>query len=113
MRKADFLIIAAALAAFLIPFFTMQSGTSVQIFVDGELKAELMLDENTSFSVDNGDFKNVVVVENGSVFIKESNCPDKLCEKQKIKKSGQSLICLPHRLSVVIKGGGKETDVIL
>ena len=113
MRKADFLIIAAALAAFLIPLFTAHSGTTAQVFVDGKLQTELLLDENTRYKLDNGEGENTVVVENGSVYICNSNCPDKLCEKQRIKKSGQSLICLPNKVCVVIKGGKDETDVIL
>ena len=113
MRKADFLIIAAALAAFLIPLFMAHSGVTAQVFVDGELRAELLLDKNTELKLDDGEFKNTVVVENGSVYICNSNCPDKLCEKQRVKKSGQSLICLPNKVCVVIKGGKDETDVIL
>ena len=113
MRKADFVIIAAALAAFLIPFFWADSGVTAQVFVKGELRAELELDKNTSFVINDGGFENTVVVENGSVYISDSNCPDKLCENQKIRKSGQSLICLPNKVVVVIKGGKDETDVIL
>jgi len=110
MRKADFIIIAAALAAFLIPFLFQQNGVTAEIYVSGELYKTLPLNENASLVIDNG---NTVVVENGLVYIKNSNCPDKLCEKQKIKKSGQSLVCLPNRVCVVIKGGKNETDVVL
>ena len=39
----------------------------------------------------------------------EANCPDLLCVRQgKIRYTGQSIICLPNRLTVTVEGG--ESD---
>jgi len=113
MRKADLLIIAAALAAFLIGILFSESGTTAQVYVDGKLYSELSLDKETVLEINEGTAKNTVVIENKSIYITNSNCPDKLCEKQKIRKTGQSLICLPNKVCIVIKGGKSETDVVL
>ena len=42
---------------------------------------------------------------------KEADCPDKLCVSQgKISRSGQTIICLPNKTMVTIKGGKSEYD---
>jgi hypothetical protein len=36
----------------------------------------------------------------------EADCPDGLCVKQhKIDKTGQTIVCLPHRVVIEIEGG--------
>ena len=52
--------------------------------------------------------------QHGEVFVTGADCPDKLCEKASIDKSGESIVCLPNRLSVTVEGENeKEVDVIL
>lgn len=54
---------------------------------------------------------NMVVIRDGAVWMEEADCPDRLCINQgKIKKSGQTIICLPNRVMVTIKGGEAEYD---
>ena len=49
---------------------------------------------------------NRLIIENGRAWIAEADCPDGLCVKQgMISQKGQSVICLPHKLVVVIEGG--------
>lgn len=53
---------------------------------------------------------NIVVIENGEVYIKDANCPDKYCMKQgKTKDANKSLICLPHKLVVEVHKDAEET----
>ncbi len=41
----------------------------------------------------------------------KADCPDKLCVKQgKISKSGESIICLPHKVVVKISAEERESD---
>lgn len=54
---------------------------------------------------------NIIRVENGRIRIIDADCPDKLCVKTGwITESGQSVICLPHKLIIKIQGGSKEID---
>ena len=56
----------------------------------------------------------VVVVKSDGVFVKEANCPDKLCVKSpKITKAGQSVICLPNRVAVYLTGEKSEVDAVV
>ena len=59
--------------------------------------------------------KTTVVIDNGRVCVKETDCPNKLCQKGAITMAGQSIVCLPNRVSVLIEGKTKENeaDVLL
>ena len=52
-----------------------------------------------------------VIVRDGKVFVPEADCPDKLCGKSEISKSGSSIVCLPNHLSVIIEGGKKDEKI--
>jgi hypothetical protein len=54
---------------------------------------------------------NIIRIEKGRIRIVDADCPDKLCVKTGwITESGQSVICLPHKLIIKIQGGSKEID---
>lgn len=49
---------------------------------------------------------NALKIENGSVRMLESTCPDQVCVHTGIiSKAGQTLVCLPNRVVVEITGG--------
>ncbi|ANK60886.1 MULTISPECIES: NusG domain II-containing protein [Loigolactobacillus] len=51
----------------------------------------------------NGDY-NKIVFKNDKVAITDANCSDQICVKRGwISKSGQTIVCLPHKLLVEIK----------
>ncbi len=57
------------------------------------------------------DGHNKVVIAGGEVWMETADCPDKLCVAQgKISRSGQTIICLPNKVMVTIKGGKSEYD---
>lgn len=48
---------------------------------------------------------NLVHIENGSVFVREADCENGDCIRQgTIRHTGESIICLPHKLAVTIIG---------
>ena len=114
MKKGDIALIVIAvifLALWLIP---KAGGSTVKIFVDGELYEEVSLSEDTEIFVESQYGRNTVTVKNGEAFVTGADCPDKLCERGKIEKNGESIVCLPNRLSVTVEGENeKEVDVIL
>lgn len=87
-------------------------GATVQILVDGEVTQEydLYSSQKVTIETENGG-QNILVIDNGECYLEDANCPDKLCVKQGvISKSGQSIICLPHKVVITI-AGGEEQDV--
>ncbi len=114
MKKGDIVLIIAAVTSLVLWLIPKPAGDTVTIAVDGEFYRSVPLSENTEILVDNGYGKNTVIVKNGEVYVTDADCPDKLCEKESISKSGESIVCLPNRLSVTVEGEDeKEVDVII
>ena len=54
---------------------------------------------------------NTVTIKDGKVSVSEASCPDKICVKHKrIKYNGETIICLPNRMTVTIVSEGEKTD---
>ena len=53
------------------------------------------------------------MVKDGKVSVTEADCPDKVCVNTgEISKSGDTIVCLPHKLVVEIEGSTSETDAV-
>ena len=114
MRKGDIALIIVAVISLVLWLIPRPTGGTVTISLNGEVYREVSLAVNCEIEIVSKFGENTVVIENGEVFVTHSNCPDGLCEKQKISKSGESIVCLPNRLSVTVEDKNKkEVDVIL
>jgi len=50
--------------------------------------------------------ENTLVIRDGRADIVAADCPDRLCVHQpSITRDGESIICLPHRITVTVEGG--------
>ena len=98
------IIALCAIGAFYL--FTKRSGAMVRVSVDGNITATYPLEEAMTTVIDGYDGgHNTLVIEDGSAYLKDTSCPDHLCEKMgKINSAGQSVICLPNRVIVEIIG---------
>ena len=120
-------LLLGALCLWCIIYFagrnTDKNALMVVITVDGKEYYTGRLAESISGDDDvenaNGDKKreidvdghNKVVIAGGEVWMEAADCPDKLCVAQgKISRSGQTIICLPNKVMVTIKGGKSEYD---
>lgn len=107
-----FLVILAGviLLLFLYQHFAGSKGSYILVTRNGEKIGEYSLLENQTFVVTDGNHSyNTIVIENGQVWIDQADCPDKLCVKQgKISKSGQSIICLPHKLTILVQTDSRQ-----
>ena len=86
--------------------FTRKNGAMVRVSVDGITTATYPLEKEMTTVIDGYDGgQNTLVIEDGSAYLKDTTCPDHLCEKMgKINSAGQSVICLPNRVIVEIIG---------
>ena len=67
------------------------NGDYVEVIVDNHVQKVISLNDDGEYQVDDGEY------------MKSSDCPDQICVKQgKIKKQGESIICLPHKLVIRI-----------
>ena len=115
MKKRDVILIAAVLiiaaVLFLVVELTKKDGAGVIVKVDGKQVAEYSLSENATYELNGG--TNILVIENGKAFLKDANCPDKLCVHQgKISRTGEVITCLPNKLTVTVYGAEESLDLI-
>lgn len=61
-----------------------------------------------------GDYPLTVAVSGGKVWIAESTCPGGDCvARGAISRPGESIVCLPARVTVAITGGSGSADVVV
>ncbi len=112
-RPWDLLILAVIIVTGVFAvFFALNNnnGETVEISLNGEVIYNLPLDEDRTIEIE-GIGK--VIIADSTVKLIESTCPDHLCELQgEISSAGESIICLPNKLIITIKGDS-EWDVIL
>lgn len=126
IKKMDIVIIAVLLIISFTPhlifFKTSQKGSKNNyaiIQVDGKIHKKIDLSkvkksEKVNLNLPNG--KNTLLIKNNSIQMDSANCNDALCVKQgNISKVGQTIICLPHKLIIEIKGDELDSkdDLIL
>ena len=97
------LVATSVIALLLLGYFLGDKGKTVIVTVDGEEYATLPLDEDTTLEVKTERGYNLVVVEDGRVYVKEADCPDKLCVKSGEATELKTVVCLPNRVTVSIE----------
>lgn len=108
-RKDKMFIIILLIICLL--FFALQfikkTGTYAVVKQNGETVLTFSLTDEDFETQVNGV---TVCLENGSVYVKNSDCPDKVCVRSgKLKKSGDCAICVPNGISVEISGEKKNS----
>lgn len=115
MKKKDILLIVVLLAAGLIGLLAVRAaqsgaGATVEITVDGEVYGDYDLDKDQTIEIKNDLGYNKVVIADGTVDVTDADCRDKICVNHaKISKDNETIICLPHKLVVEIKGGSSAS----
>lgn len=101
---AGVLLLAACLWLFLL--FTREEGAFVVVETEDGETMRYSLEKPLTMEVSSPRGRNLLVIENGTAKISEADCPDRLCVYQKaIQYQGESIICLPHKVTVRIEGG--------
>ncbi len=102
-------ILVVALGLFVINKLSSKDGQIVTVTVNGVVTNSYSINDNGEYPLNGG--TNILIIEDGQAYLKDANCPDKLCVKQgKIHSTGQAITCLPNKLVVEISGGEAEVD---
>ena len=107
-RRTDLIVIGSllllALALYLLIGATRRQGGEVVVRVDGVVTERHALSADGTYPLNGG--SNVLVIADGQAWLSDANCPDLLCVKQgKVRYTGQTIVCLPNRLTVTVEGG--------
>lgn len=112
MKKRDIILAAALLFLAALLFFLLpnkEAGGEVRITVDGQLYGVYSLFSEQEVVIEQECGKNILHLENGTAWMEEADCPDGYCIQQgKIRRAGQTIVCLPHRLVIEVIGENGE-----
>ena len=106
-------VMLAALSLLLLT--NRKDGTVVQVIQDGTVIREIDLSrvsQEYSFEVEGPEGgSNTVLVQPGRICISEADCPDRTCVHQGwLTDQPVPIVCLPHRLVIVLKDpAGSDT----
>ncbi len=108
IRTAIFSCSILFISIFLLIFHNHNSGSLVVVNKDG-VKTYYSLSVDQTIDLDS----NTLVIEDGCAYMKYANCKDHICIKQgKIKLNGQTITCLPNKITVSITNNNDDLDVI-
>ena len=115
MQKGDLISVIAVCVLIVLSFAVFmpkeeKDAQTVQIFQNGNLIKEVPLNKDAGFVIE-GDYANIVTIENGAVSITKSTCPGADCvHTGSIKTMGKSIVCLPNRVEIRLVGAPTDID---
>ncbi len=107
-RRNDLLlflaIILLASVSMLFILAKKEAGNIAQVKLGSDIIGEYPLSVNTEQRISSEeDGYNILVIEDGQAYIKKASCPDKICAGHpSISEVGETIVCLPNKVSVVI-----------
>lgn len=112
----DMILIIAVLAVGVVLMFVLRGrnteGSYVVVMFQNEEKARYSLASDGVYDINDG--KNVIEILDGKVRMLEADCHDRYCVRQGwIGYDGQSIICLPNMITVMVTGGDRAVDFVL
>ena len=108
------LIIITVCGLFILIGHNQKRGSYAVISVNGKKAERLSLSKDIENFTVKGANNISFTITNGELYVSESDCPDKICLKTgHISRKGQSIICVPKRVSVTIESSGNDTDVTI
>lgn len=114
-RLADVLVIVFFLVVSLLLFLLIgkrKEGSEVRVMVEGKEIGVYSLSRDGEFSLNGG--TNTLIIKDGKAYMADADCPDKLCVRQgKIHRNGETITCLPNKLTVTVIDEEGEVELVL
>ncbi len=103
LKIGDVIVIGILICIiFLVP---RNRGEKIKIFVDGKVIRVYSLNMDTTITIQGYKGPSVIQIQKGKVRMLDSTCPLKLCVKMGwISNAGASIVCVPNRVTILIKG---------
>ena len=110
--RVDILVVASFLVLAVVVLgvinLTQTEGAYAEVVIDGDAVGEYLLSVDGEYSLNGG--TNILTVKDGVAYMSFSNCPDHTCEiAGKIKYVGETIVCLPNRLTITIIGESEDS----
>lgn len=121
MTKGDkFLIVFVVLLAIISTLFIRRQGFSsagkyISVQVNGNEIKKIIFDRKiigNTITIQTDYGYNLIEIGDEKVRVIEADCPDKIDVKQGyISRIGETIVCLPNKMVVEIKGLDKDTEI--
>lgn len=103
MKKGDIIIIISVSLALIISIAGLiifsNQGSTVTIKQNNEIVYSESIGKDNTVTLDG----NTVIIEDGFVYMLNASCKNQVCVNTgKISKKGESIICLPNKVTVEI-----------
>jgi hypothetical protein len=115
MKKNDIILVAIILAIAGFSFIGLKlwqkyntgGAAVVVVTIDGKTYGEYPLSEDIEERINHPDGSyNILTIADGYALVTEASCPDQICvHHSPIRYQGETIVCLPNKLVVEIKGG--------
>ena len=119
-------VLAIGIGILLVTHSSREQGAYVVVMVQNKEIARYSMTNNGVYDInanndnngDNGnnannDYTNKMEIKDGRVRMIEASCPNHLCIRQGwIRFEGQSIICLPNKVTVIVRGTGDGFDFV-
>ena len=110
---AVFAVLAVVIIVFMAVSLNLkQEGSNIRVYVyvNNDFFADYDINQDGEYNVTNtdGDVLMVLVIQDQKVWVKNSTCPDHICEMSKISYAPQQIVCLPNNVYISILG---ESDI--
>lgn len=117
MKKRDIIliaIIAIVIGQLIIinKFVNSEKADKVLVYFNNKLYQECSINDTKTISIKSGGVDSVISIHDKGVEMTHANCPDKVCVKTGfINKSGQSIVCIPHKINIkIVPADSEEVD---
>lgn len=113
-------VLAIGIGILLVTRSGREQGAYVVVMVQNREVARYSMTNNEVYDINanngnNGDndYTNKIEINDGRVRMIEASCPNHLCIRQGwIRFEGQSIICLPNKVTVIVRGTGDGFDFV-
>lgn len=119
IRRMDLVLAALVLTAAGVLYLLLrpasQPGGWVVVTVDGAETGRYPLSQDQTVRIGGDTDYNILEIRDGTAAVTQADCGDHTCVRTgAISRSGQSIICLPHKVVVQIEGAApSDVDAVL
>ena len=117
IKKADiilfFVLIVIGLFLSWYAFAGSEAGKTVVVRAGGELYGTYDLSKDQEITIEQNGHVNQFIIKDGTVQMIHSDCKNQVCVKTgAIRRSSQTIVCLPNRVIIEIQGEEDGYDAI-
>ena len=105
--KNDIILVSVVIGVILLAILGIlifrAEGNTVKVTVDGKTFGEYSLNVDRTVEIKSEFGSNLLVIKDGKAYVEQASCPDGICSSHRpIHYDGQSIICLPNKVVVLI-----------